>query len=83
MQDQISFGNRLRKQRCSLDLTQQAFANQVVCAEVNLRLIQAGIPKPSKQLTIILLERPSISETDWSKWLSFARGTAGLPPLSV
>ena len=57
MQDEISFGVWVRKQRRTLDLTRHAFANQVGCAEVTLRRIEAGTLKPSKQLAETLKEK--------------------------
>jgi predicted ATPase/DNA-binding XRE family transcriptional regulator/Tfp pilus assembly protein PilF len=82
MQEEISFGQWLRKQRRTLDLTRQAFADQVGCAEVTLRRIEAGSLKPSRQLASILLEKIGISETERPQWISFARGLAGFPSQS-
>jgi predicted ATPase/DNA-binding XRE family transcriptional regulator len=79
MQDEISFGHWLRKQRRTLDLTRQAFANQVGCAEVTLRRIEAGTLRPSKELANILLEKLSIPEVQRPQWISFARGLTGIP----
>jgi predicted ATPase/DNA-binding XRE family transcriptional regulator len=83
MQDEISFGKWLRKQRRALDFTRQAFANQVGCAEVTLRRIEAGTLKPSKELANILLEKLDIPETERPQWISFARGLSGFPPQSL
>lgn len=47
MQEEISFGVWLRKKRRGLDLSRQAFANQVGCAEVTLRQIEEGTLQPS------------------------------------
>jgi predicted ATPase/DNA-binding XRE family transcriptional regulator len=82
MADEISFGKWLRKQRRALDLSRQSFADQVGCAEVTLRRIEAGTLKPSKELANILLEKLSIPETERSQWVSFARGISGLPSQS-
>ena len=60
MQDEIAFGAWLRKQRRALDLSQKAFADQVGCAEVALRRIEAGTLKPSKELATILLEKKGV-----------------------
>src|SRR5919106_6367673 len=79
MQEEISFGIWLRKQRRALDLSRQAFAAQVGCAEVTLRRIEAGTLKPSKELAQILLERLGIPETERPQWISFARGLAAFP----
>ena len=79
MQEEISFGVWLHKQRRALELSRQAFANQVGCAEETLREIEAGTLRPSKELTSILLERLGIPETEWPQWISFARGLSGFP----
>jgi predicted ATPase/Tfp pilus assembly protein PilF/DNA-binding XRE family transcriptional regulator len=79
MQEEISFGVWLRKQRRALDLTRQAFANQVGCAEVTLRRIEAGALKPSQELANLLLEKLGIPQTERPQWISFARGLSGFP----
>ncbi len=79
MQEEISFGIWLRKQRHALDLTRQAFADQVGCAEVTLRRIEAGTLKPSKELANLLLEKLGTPEGERSRWISFARGRSGFP----
>ncbi len=82
MQEEISFGNWLRKQRRALDLTRQAFADRIGCAEVTLRRIEAGTLKPSKELANILLDKLGIPETERSQWISFARGLSDFPSQS-
>jgi non-specific serine/threonine protein kinase len=79
MQEEISFGIWLRKQRRALDLTRQAFAHQVGCAEVTLRRIEAGTLKPSRELAGLILEKLGVSELERSQWISFARGNSGFP----
>jgi len=79
MQEEISFGIWLRKQRRALDLTRQAFADQIGCAEVTLRRIEVGTLKPSKELAGILLEKLGIPETERPQWISFARGLSDFP----
>ena len=79
MQEEISFGVWLRKQRRALDLSRQAFADQVGCAEVTLRRIETGTLKPSKELANVLIEKLGIPESERSKWISFARGVADVP----
>jgi len=83
MQEEISFGEWLRKQRRSLDLSRQALADQVGCAEVTLRRIEAGTLKPSQELASILLEKVGIPKADHSQWISFARGLSSLPDSSL
>ena len=79
MQEEISFGVWLRKQRRALYLTRHAFADRVGCAEVTLRRIENGSLKPSKELTLILLEKIGIPEHERPQWVAFARGLTGLP----
>src|SRR5262245_21910097 len=83
MQEELSFGAWLRKQRRALDLTRQAFADQIGCAEVTLRRIEAGTLKPSKELASILLEKLGIPESQRPQLLSFARGLSSLPDSSL
>lgn len=70
----VSFGVWLRKQRRLLDLSRQALADQVGCAEITLRRIEAGSLKPSKELALILLEKLGVPEQERPQWLPFARG---------
>lgn len=77
--ESISFGTWLRQHRRALDLTQQAFADQVGCARITLSRIEADTLKPSKELALILLEKLGILELERPQWILFARGLAGLP----
>ena len=79
MQEEISFGTWLRKQRRALDLSQKALADQVGCAEVTLRRIETDRLKPSTGLANILLEKIGIPDADRRPWISFARGLSGFP----
>jgi len=86
MQEELSFGEWLRKQRRALDLSRKIFADQVGCAEVTLRRIEAGSLKPSKELASILIEKLGIPDNKRPQWISFARGLSGFPiqsPLSL
>ncbi|MBK7456107.1 MAG: helix-turn-helix transcriptional regulator [Anaerolineales bacterium] len=53
---QDGFGKWLRQKRRALDLTQEAFADQVGCARITLRRIESDALKPSKELALLLLE---------------------------
>src|SRR5215216_4251929 len=83
MQEKISFGYWLRKQRRVLDLSRQAFADQVGCAEVTLRRIEMGTLKPSKELALILLENIGIPEAKRQEFVRFARGLSTVPQKSI
>ena len=75
-----SFGKWLRQKRRALDLTQEAFADQVGCARITLRRIESDALKPSKELALLLLEKVGIAQNEREAWLPFARGLAD-PPL--
>jgi predicted ATPase/DNA-binding XRE family transcriptional regulator len=79
MTTETSFGTWLRSRRRLLDLTQQALADQAGCARVTVRHIESGILKPSRELTLILLEKLAIPEIERPQWILFARGLAGMP----
>ena len=83
MSGETSFGQWLRQRRRRLDLTQQALADQVGCARITLRRIEANALKPSKELAQILLERLGIPERERPNWLLFARGLGELPEKSA
>ena len=75
----ISFGTWLRQQRRALDLTQKAFAEQVGCAEITLRRMEADDYKPSTELALVLFENLGIPEPERTQWVRFARGLAEHP----
>ena len=74
-----SFGKWLRQKRRALDLTQEAFADQVGCARITLRRIESDALKPSKELALLLLEKAGIPQHERETWLPFARGLTDLP----
>src|SRR5919108_2392725 len=77
--EEISFGEWLRQRRRMLDLTQQALADQIGCARITLRRIEAEALKPSKELALILLDKLGIPEIERPQWVPFARGVSGFP----
>src|SRR5688572_29319600 len=81
--EEISFGEWLHQRRRMLDLTQQALADQIGCARITLRRIEAGALKPSKELALILLETLNVPSEEHEAWLRFARGLSGFPERSV
>ena len=48
MQEELSFGAWLHRQRRAFDITRQAFTDQVSSAEVTFHGVEAGMLKPSK-----------------------------------
>jgi predicted ATPase/DNA-binding XRE family transcriptional regulator len=83
MTESISFGTWLRQHRRALDLTQQAFADQVGCARITLSRIEADTLRPSQQLASIILEKVGIPQMDREQWVRFARGLSGLPSKDI
>jgi predicted ATPase/DNA-binding XRE family transcriptional regulator len=83
MHETISFGSWLRQKRRSLDLTQKTFADQVGCAEITVRRMEADEYKPSKELALTLFEKLGLPETERPQWVLFARGMSGLPTQST
>jgi predicted ATPase/DNA-binding XRE family transcriptional regulator len=77
--EEISFGEWLRQRRRSLDLTQQALADQVGCARITLRRIESGGRRPSKELALIMLDKLGIPPDEREAWLRFARELSGFP----
>jgi predicted ATPase/DNA-binding XRE family transcriptional regulator len=75
----ISFGTWLRQKRRALDLTQKALADQVGCAEITVRRMEADEYKPSHELALLLLEKLGIPEPERPQWVRFARGLAEHP----
>ena len=79
MIEDLSFGKWLRQRRRMLDLTQQAFADQVGCARITLSRIEADTLKPSQQLALIILEKAGVPQMECEQWIRFARGLSSLP----
>ncbi len=79
MPESISFGTWLRQHRRALDLTQKALADQVGCAEITVRRMEADEYKPSNELAFVLLEKLGIHESERSQWVRFARGLSEYP----
>lgn len=79
MPDSISFGAWLRQHRRSLDLTQKALADQVGCAEITVRRMEADEYRPSNELALVLLEKLGIPEAERPQWVRFARGLVEHP----
>ena len=79
---ETSFGTWLRSRRRQLDLTQQALADQASCARITVRRIESGALKPSRALTLILLDKLGIPEIEQPYWVLFARGLSSMPAWS-
>jgi transcriptional regulator with XRE-family HTH domain len=77
--EDLSFGEWLRQRRRMLDLTQQELADQVGCARITLRRIEAGALKPSAELASVLLKKLGAPQDKLERWLQFARGLSAFP----
>ncbi|MEZ4621114.1 MAG: helix-turn-helix domain-containing protein [Caldilineaceae bacterium] len=81
MAGELSFGRWLRQQRRQLDLTQAELAQQVGCAAVTIRKLEADELHPSKQMAerlALALQVPAAQSADF---MAFARATPEDDPL--
>lgn len=74
MLSDISFGEWLKRQRKAAGLTQEQLAQQVSCAAITLRKIEAEERRPSEQIATRLAEIFNIPENERRAFLQFARG---------
>jgi transcriptional regulator with XRE-family HTH domain len=73
----ISFGRLLRRLRKTRDLTQDALAQQAVCAIETIKKIEAGARRPSRQLAELLADRLALTGDERGAFLAAARAAAG------
>jgi predicted ATPase/transcriptional regulator with XRE-family HTH domain len=83
MNGDISFGEWLRQQRKSLDLTQEALADQIGCSKDTIRKIELGSRRASKQVTELLAQCFNVPLEQQQVFMRFARGSGGDPTLSI
>ena len=79
MKFDISFGRWLKQRRKALDLTQQDVADQVGCAVVTIRKMEADDYRPSKQIAERLADVMMIALDDRTTFVSFARRASESP----
>lgn len=68
-----TFGKWLRTHRRANDLTQKELAQQVDCAEITIRKIEADQLRPSKHLTNALMEKLNVPRNQQAVLMSLAR----------
>jgi predicted ATPase/transcriptional regulator with XRE-family HTH domain len=68
------FGKWLKERRKALDLTQKDLAEQVACAEITVRKLEANAYRPSKQIIERLVDILVIAPDDRAAFMRFARG---------
>src|SRR5262245_43262626 len=73
MDGDASFGYWVRRRRKALDLTQDALARQVGCAETTIRKIEADSRRPSRQIAERLAECLAIPSAERGTFLRAAR----------
>jgi predicted ATPase/transcriptional regulator with XRE-family HTH domain len=74
MNNDASFGCWLKERRVALDFTQAELAQQIGCAEVTLRKLEANVRRPSKQMAVRLAEVLNVGSSDQLDFVRFARG---------
>lgn len=83
MQSDNLFGNWLRQQRKTLDLTQAELAHQIGCAPVTVKKIESGVLRPSKQIAERMATVLAIEPSILASFVAFARGLSTVPPTEV
>jgi transcriptional regulator with XRE-family HTH domain len=67
------FGQWLRQRRRSLDLTQTELASLVGCSTVNIRKLEVGERRPSRQMAGLLADKLGIADDERAAFVRFAR----------
>ncbi len=76
MDDELTFGQWLRRQRKAHDLTQAELAGKVDCAVGTIRKLEADELRPSKEIAARLAAQLGVPEADRAAFVAFARGLA-------
>jgi len=76
----FTFGEWLKRQRKAAGLTQEQLAQQVGCAAITLRKIEAEERRPSEQIAARLAEIFDIPPNEQKNFLKFVRGSVELAP---
>src|SRR5262245_21758475 len=78
-----SFGEWVRRRRKALDLTQAVLAQQVVCAEVTIKKIEADERRPSRQIAERLAESLQLAPAERAAFVQAARGELATDRLDI
>lgn len=73
MNDELSFGDWLRRRRRSLDWTQRDLAQRVGYSEHTLRKIEADELRPSREMAEALAETLGVPPEERATFVRFAR----------
>src|SRR5260221_4072956 len=87
MESSLSFGQWLKRRRQGLGLTQRALGQQAGYSDETIRKVDAGAPRPSRQMAERLAGTLRVAPEDWPSFVAFARdeldGEYSLPTQSV
>lgn len=78
---EVSFGKWLKRQRKTEGLTQEQLAEQVGCAVITLRKIEAEERRPSEQIVARLADIFRVPQNERGAFLKFARGRVDSLPV--
>ena len=78
-----SFGYWVRRRRKALDLTQRQLAEQVGCAAVTIKKIEADERRPSRQMAERLAECLLVAEDQRQEFIDSARGIERVERLAM
>lgn len=78
-----SFGYLVRRQRLALDLTQAALAQQVGCASITIRKIEADERRPSRQMARRLAECLAIQDEEVEGFVAAGLGERPVDQIAV
>ena len=73
-----SFGNWLKARRRSFGMTQGELAQQVYCAEITIRKIEADELRPSKELAELIVNALQVQAEEHTLLVQLARRRRGL-----
>jgi predicted ATPase/transcriptional regulator with XRE-family HTH domain len=79
MDEEITFGQWLRRSRKARDLTQIQLARHVGCALGTIRKLEADELRPSRELTARLAAHFGVPELKRAAFVAYARGQADTP----
>ena len=79
----FSFGYWVRRQRLALDLTQAALAQQVGCAPITIRKIEADERRPSRQMAERIAQCLAISDDEHETFVAAALGEQAVDALPL
>jgi class 3 adenylate cyclase len=79
MDEDLTFGQWLRRSRKARDLTQTDLAEQVSCALGTIRKLEADELRPSKELAARLVAHFGVPEGERAAFVAYARGQADTP----